>query len=109
MFDIKKFLEDQKSWSEIQFGKGRRTIGICNHIRSELVEIEDNPDDLEEWIDVLLLAFDATWRLGATPEDVVRTLLKKQRENMEKRKWGDIPPEDEPSFHLQREHGKEKG
>ena len=98
-FDIKKFLEDQKSWSEIQFGKGRRTIGICNHIRHELIEIENDPDNLEEWIDVLLLAFDAIWRLGVSPKDVVETLLKKQHKNIN-REWGSIPPETKPSFHL---------
>jgi hypothetical protein len=99
VFDIEQFLENQKFWSEIVFGTGRRTIGICNHIRSELIEIEDDPDNLEEWIDVLLLAFDATWRLGASPKDVVETLLKKQHRNIN-REWGPIPPETEPSFHL---------
>ena len=99
MFDIKKFLEDQKSWSREVFGTGRRTIGICDHIRHELIEIENDPDNLEEWIDVLLLAFDATWRLDASPKDVVETLLKKQHKNIN-REWGPIPPETEPSFHL---------
>ena len=105
MFDIEQFLEDQTSWSKEVFGTGRRTVGLCNHIRHELIEIENDPDNLEEWIDVLILAFDATWRLGASPKDVVETLLKKQHRNVNNREWGPIPPETEPSFHLK---GKDK-
>ena len=93
------FLKLQKTWSEKTFGTGKRTVGLCNHIRSELIEIEQL-ECLEEWVDVLLLAFDATWRLEASPEQVVKELLRKQQENID-REWGPIPPETEPSFHLE--------
>lgn len=107
-FNITQFLEAQKEWSEDTFGKGMRTEGICNHIRSELLEIERNPGDLEEWIDVLLLAFDGAWRVGATTEHIVAILIYKQRKNVE-RKWGAILPETEPSFHVQFEECKRCG
>ncbi len=94
-----EFLTIQAAWSIETFGLGRRTIGICNHIRSELDEIEAEPDSLEEWIDVIVLALDATWRLGASPELVVKTLMDKQQKNLQ-RSWGPPPPEDQPSFHL---------
>ena len=44
------------------FGPGRRSKGIVEHILQELVEIESDPLDVEEWIDVLHLALDACWR-----------------------------------------------
>ena len=94
-----EFLTIQADWSARAFGPGKRTVGLCNHIRSELEEIEQEPDSLEEWIDVIVLALDATWRLGATPEEVVKVLLDKQQINL-KRAWGPPPPEDQPSFHL---------
>lgn len=94
-----EFLKIQADWSARTFGPGKRTVGICNHIRSELDEIEAEPDNLEEWIDVIVLALDATWRLGATPESVVRVLMDKQQKNL-MRSWGPPPPEDQPSFHL---------
>ena len=100
ILNVTQFLEIQREWSIEKFGKGKRTTGICNHIRSELEEIEQQPDSLEEWIDVLLLAFDATWRLGASPEQIIEELLRKQQKNIN-RYWGPIPPETEPSFHLQ--------
>lgn len=93
------FLIIQKSWSLQTFGPGRRTVGLCNHIKSELTEILAEPDSLEEWIDVIVLALDATWRLGATPEEVVETLMNKQQQNL-LRLWGPPPPEDQPSFHI---------
>ena len=83
-FDLELFLKKQAHWSLHTFGGGRRTVGLINHIKSELVEIEESPDDLGEWIDVLILAFDATWRLGATPEQVTAALVAKQKINTER-------------------------
>lgn len=47
-----------KDWSEKTFGSGNRTIGLIEHIREELKEVQDKPYDLKEWVDVMLLAFD---------------------------------------------------
>ena len=106
-FDLELFLKKQAYWSAHTFGEGKRTIGIVNHIKSELLEIEESPDDLSEWIDVLILAFDATWRLGATPEEVTSALAAKQKINTE-RIWGPPPPEDQPSFHVREETADEE-
>jgi hypothetical protein len=60
-------LEDhrgQREWSEATFGPGVRTLGVTNHIRKELEEIEKDPHDLNEWTDVIILAFDGAWRSG---------------------------------------------
>lgn len=57
-------LAGQRRWSEATFGPGPRTLGITAHIRKELQEIEDDPTDLTEWIDVAILALDGAWRTG---------------------------------------------
>lgn len=56
------FLERKSVWSELTFGAGQRTKGIVAHIRKELAEIEADPLDLMEWIDVANLAMDGFWR-----------------------------------------------
>jgi dATP/dGTP diphosphohydrolase len=81
-------LKRQMKWSENVAGPGERTKGLIEHIRKELQEIELNPQDLEEWIDVVMLALDGAWRLGYTPNEIVTALAMKQAKN-EARKWPD--------------------
>ena len=59
-----------------------------DHIRKELLEIEADPGDLMEWIDVAILALDGAWRSGATPEQIIMALVGKQIKN-EGRTWPD--------------------
>lgn len=87
-FDLIKHLKRQSSFSLKTFGPGSRTKGVLDHIRKELNEIEQQPNDLEEWVDVILLAFDGAWRSGATPEQIVEMLNAKQTKN-EARDWPD--------------------
>ena len=81
-------LHRQRAWSERTFGPGPRTAGVIDHIRRELDEIEAAPFDLEEWIDVAILAFDGAWRAGYPPEEIAAALQRKQLLN-EDRKWPD--------------------
>lgn len=88
MFDLISHLARQIAWSKRTFGPGERAKGVVDHIRKELIEIERAPGDLEEWIDVAILAFDGAWRSGATPEEIAAAMLEKQIKN-EKRIWPD--------------------
>lgn len=85
-FDL--HLERQRRFSERTFGPGSRAAGVIDHIRKELREIEENPGDLAEWIDVVILALDGAWRTGATPAQIIDALLAKQAKN-EARTWPD--------------------
>lgn len=87
-FDIVAHLTRQMAWSEKTFGPGRRTKGVIDHIRKELTEIEADPTDLSEWIDVVILAFDGAWRAGWEPEKIVEAIAAKQAKN-EIRNWPD--------------------
>lgn len=86
--DLVAHLRRQKAFSEKTFGPGMRTAGVCDHIRKELTEIEMDPTDLMEWVDVVLLALDGAWRAGHTPEDIAKALTVKLSAN-EQRAWPD--------------------
>lgn len=87
-FDLRSHLERQHAWSVKTFGPGPRAEGVVDHIRKELLEIEAQPEDLEEWVDVVILAFDGALREGHNPLDIIRALIAKQTKN-EGRTWPD--------------------
>jgi hypothetical protein len=87
--DLIDYLKRQIAFSEQAFGPGSsRVDGVIDHIRKELIEIEEAPEDLEEWIDVIILALDGAWRVGYTPEEIARVLEYKLAKN-KSRKWPD--------------------
>ncbi len=81
-------LAHQREWSLRTFGPGQRILGVLDHIRSELKEIEDDPTDLKEWVDVIILAFDGAWRAGWEPQQIIDAIKAKQLRN-EARTWPD--------------------
>ncbi|HEJ3062545.1 TPA: DUF550 domain-containing protein [Pseudomonas aeruginosa] len=88
VFNFEQHLQRQRDFSERTFGPGPRAAGVVDHIRKELREIEENPSDLSEWIDVVILALDGAWRSGATPAQIIDALVAKQAKN-EARTWPD--------------------
>lgn len=88
VLDLVLHLKLQREFSKKTFGPGPRTKGVTDHIRKELIEIEAEPYDLEEWIDVVLLALDGAWRAGYKPEQIAYMLADKLNRNME-RQWPD--------------------
>lgn len=87
-YDLVEHVRRQQAFSERTFGPGPRTRGILDHIRKELIEIEKSPIDLEEWVDVVLLALDGAWRAGHNPEMIASAVRDKLTAN-EKRQWPD--------------------
>lgn len=81
-------LQRQREWSEKTFGPARGVDGVLAHIESELKEIRQEPGDLEEWIDVVILALDGAWRAGHSPEAIIEMLQAKTKKNQE-RQWPD--------------------
>ncbi len=86
--DLRLHLYKQREFSEKTFGPGQRTEGVIDHIRKELTEIEEQPEDLEEWIDVVMLALDGAWRAGHSPEQIAEKLEAKLHKNIN-REWPD--------------------
>lgn len=87
-FDIVAHLERQRAFRLKTFGPGARTKGVVDHIRKELGEIEADPTDIMEWVDVIILAFDGAWRAGWKPAEIVEAIVAKQTRN-EARNWPD--------------------
>ena len=81
-------LAHQRDWSRATFGPGSRLHGVLDHIRKELAEIEADPRDLAEWVDVIILAFDGAWRAGWKPQEIIDAIVAKQAKN-EARTWPD--------------------
>jgi len=96
---LTKYLERQKEWSIKTFGNGKRTLGIIRHIEKELKEVEEKPNDLTEWIDVIILALDGYWRHGGNTEIIMNILQAKQDNNFT-RVYPFPKSEDEPSEHI---------
>lgn len=87
-FDLVAHLYRQREFSAQTFGPGSRAEMVIAHIRKELIEIEGAPYDVEEWIDVAMLALDGAWRAGHSPETIAFALADKLARN-EKRQWPD--------------------
>lgn len=93
---LREYITRHIEWSRRTFGEGTQSEKICNHIQKELDEIRSTPDDLYEWIDVIILALDGAWRSGYSPIQIINALVHKQAENFD-REWilgdGDTPNE----------------
>ena len=86
--DLTHLLYRQRSWSAETFGPGPRLKGLLDHLRKELVEVEQDPTDVTAWLDLVILAFDGAWRGGHTPEEIVEALNAKYAKNSA-RTWPD--------------------
>lgn len=84
--DIRKFIEDYGVFSDKAFGVGKRSVGITEHLKKEINELELDPNDPFEWVDVILLGMDGLRRLGYTPEQITNFLEEKFNIN-KKRIW----------------------
>lgn len=82
------YLDHQRSWSTEAFGPGGRPLGVIDHIEKELGEVRDDPADLGEWVDIIILAFDGAWRAGHEPQAILDAIAAKQARN-EAREWPD--------------------
>lgn len=103
-------LTRQRDWSTRTFGPGDRLHGVTDHIRKELVEVEEaakaGEATLPEWVDVIILAFDGAWRSGAEPAEIIAAIKAKQARN-EGRTWPDwrTAPADRAIEHVDTQDG----
>lgn len=95
---LREVLANQKDWSLRTFGPGKRTIGITKHIEKECAEVRENPNDLSEWVDIIILAMDGYWRAGGQPGMLLYSIIAKQAVNRERTYLK--TNEDEPSEHV---------
>lgn len=82
------YMYRQIAFSHKTFGPGERTEGVVDHIRKELDEVLEHPEDIEEWADIIILAIDGAWRVGFMPEEIISAVKSKLEKN-ENREWPD--------------------
>ena len=97
--DLKAHLLRQMAFSHATFGPGERRDGVIDHLRKELVEVEESDGSSDEWVDVVILALDGlTRRLAfvsgarADPEcvaDAVCHMIVGKQTRNEARVWPD--------------------
>ena len=87
-FDLIAYLHHHEAFSEKTFGPGHHTKELLAHLHKEIRELEATPLDLDEWLDVALLALDGALWAGFAPEDIARALIAKQQLN-ENATWPD--------------------
>ncbi len=97
----KTFMEDMIKWNLRTFGPGERLSGTVKHIKKELKEIEKEPHDLIEWVDVILLAMNGAFRHGHSGQDIIEAIHKKVEIN-KNRVWAnwEETPEGQPITHV---------
>jgi len=98
-YELAGYLRDAREWSARTFGPGRRTLGVTKHIEKEIAEVRAKPDDLTEWVDIIILACDGYWRHGGQPESLLPDMLAKLAKN-KARTWPAPTSEDEPTEHV---------
>ena len=95
---IEKIYEREVKWSKKTFGPGLRTKGTLDHIRKECLEVEADPFDLEEWIDLMFLSFDGASRCVRSQypkindKDIVGVVFSAYNQKLKKninREWPD--------------------
>lgn len=97
--NLEAHLLRQMAFSHATFGPGVRTEGVVDHIRKELVEVEEANGASDEWVDVVILALDGLTRQLAycngqrndparVAETVCAMIVGKQTRN-EMRTWPD--------------------
>ncbi len=89
-FNLIAHIAEQRAWSNRTFGpmEHRGTDGVIDHLRKEIEEVAASPDDLEEWIDVIMLAIDGALRSGNSPVQIADMLGLKLEKN-QNREWPD--------------------
>ena len=92
------YLARHMEWAEKTFGpwdktragqmgvEARGPLGPLDHIKKEIVEIEANPTDGMEWVDLIILGIDGYIRGGNPPSELLFHMLWKQKKNM-MREW----------------------
>lgn len=93
---MKEYWEAHKEWSEKTFGLGGPK-GSIEHLKLEVEEVLENPQDIIEFADCQMLLYDAVRRAGFTYEEFWDACWKKL-EICKKRKWKKSNP-GEPTLH----------
>lgn len=83
-----RFLDEMAAWSLDTFGPGDRLAGVLDHMAKEIEEARANPQDVSEWADLAILAFDGAQRQGISGQEFIDAFRAKFAKNRS-RVWPD--------------------
>ena len=86
-WDMNEIQKNLGKWADSVFGKKRSPIGALYHLQEEAFEAMDEPYDIMEYADCMMLIIDATRNAGFTADELMEAVNKKLRIN-QRRKWG---------------------
>lgn len=101
-FDLAAFFDAKFAWSRETFGPGARTKTVTAHIRKELLEVEADPADVIEWVDVVLIAMDGAARSAGVDGRAFVEAMRSKQAKCETRTYPDwrTIPEGTPIEHV---------
>lgn len=88
------------AWSSKTFPTATVQTSLA-HLQREVVELREDPHDLTEWADCLILLMDAATHVGFDMQDLAKAVDAKMLINRQ-RKWGP-PDEDGVCSHIEAE------
>ena len=93
-------VQDQSEWSQATFGPDgiRGSSGPLKHLEKEAREAQNNPTDIMEYADCLLLILDASRRAGFTTLQLIQAAQEKMKINRA-RKWPAVTDMTSPVEH----------
>ena len=95
--DWQELQNDIANWSTYQFPHQNPHSKIT-HLRSELVELDEDPTDVMEYADCFMLLIDTARLVGYDMSDIYKALREKLEIN-KNREWGE-PDEHGVSYHI---------
>lgn len=90
--------EDSSAWADETFGD-RTPEQVLAHLKREINELIETPDDRLEYADCLILLLESAQLVGLSADDVVMAAFEKMGIN-KKRKWG-VPNDDGSVEHIE--------
>lgn len=86
---LQKLEEIRAKWAAKTFPRANLD-GVLNHLKREIQEFEEDPSDISELADMLMLVMDAGRLSGHSADDILKAFSKKHIDNT-KRKWALLP------------------
>lgn len=83
VFGLAAYIKTHRDWTLDTFGPGKRTQRLAYQIKKGLGEIDNHPDSLSRWVDLIILTIDGALRCGGdSPFEIIRALKSQQQDNM---------------------------
>lgn len=85
--DLQKFQNDITEWANTTFGNNRQPSSVIAHLAKEVIELSEQPYDIEEYADCFILLLNASKLAGVNVQQLLEAAESKMEINRH-RKWG---------------------